>query len=211
VSNSARFYRLRGIATTSSTSTTPQRLALPQQHRGTVAAPHPPSTSPGMAVARVSAYLTETTSPMFQPSPPESRGWNMGWTAARILHDQPKPTAHHRIQADTTGLGRRGGAVLRFRRSDRPLGLSERRVWDSNPRLRSPAIPVFKTSALGHYANPPGGCRRGLRIPGGNGVRGWGGAGMVGAAAEAPLRVWTEVGAMSGSFEGIAHAVRSAR
>jgi hypothetical protein len=84
---------------------------------------------------------------------------------AQYGHREPDMTGAGRTQSLTAGqraLIRRG---RRFRRSEPPSRRVERRVWDSNPRGRSPALPVFKTSALGRYANPPGQCgRRSSRI-----------------------------------------------
>jgi hypothetical protein len=61
---------------------------------------------------------------------PSREGWNMGGGCTHSA----RSAETDRTSPDTTGPGCRVGAVIRLRRSERPFGLTERRVWDSNPR-----------------------------------------------------------------------------
>ncbi len=87
---------------------------------------------------------------------------------------RPRNAGTHRAQPTVDGRTRPDTAGQRMMAQARCLPWSEaclRRVWDSNPRCRSLDTAVFKTAALGHYANPPG-VRRRPRGRGGSPNRG---------------------------------------
>ena len=101
---------------------------------------------------------------MVQPRPPTAPGPRRpGWRGpalARRPAVAPMPPPRRRVVTDPGPFRARPANEAPSGRAASPRTMVdlcwERRARDSNPGGRFPALAVFKTAALGHYASPPG-------------------------------------------------------